>query len=511
MGRIKISKKCTFRKKENNKQIDQLLQRAFNLHRTGKFSEARKAYEEILEVNPQNSDALGNLGLLLHSESQTVNAVEYYQKALALAPQLDHLHYYLGNGLNELGLYEEAIVAYEKALSTRQNSLHTKLNLGLAYKNIGHLTKARDCFESILRQVPDFTQAAYHLGLLSFEQERYQEAADCFASVLSNEADNVDACFNLGLTYKAMGQNDRANYFLQKAAQLAPDDSDIIYNIGVLQKELGDYDKAEATFLKALQIKPDNGICLTDLSILYHIQNRLEEASLFYQRALDVGYHTDAAEHMLAALRGETTAAAPKEYIVDLFNNYAKSFDHCLIHDLHYDIPAQLAQFFQEYCNKPVESALDVGCGTGLSGAPFLSLTRHLTGVDLSSDMLAIAKKKQIYDELHCCEAIDFLQKASNRFSLIIAADVLAYLGQLESFFPAIYKALSPDGFLLFSVERCSGEGYRLRQSGRYAHSKAYIAKLAKQFDFKIRCHQEKGIRKERGEWIPGDIYLLQV
>jgi len=57
---------------------------------------------------------------------------------------------------------------------------------------------------------------------------------------------------------------------------------------------------------------------------------------------------------------------------------------------------------------------LDAGCGTGLCGPSLAPYARRLTGVDLSSGMLARAKEKQVYDALTQAEVkqvIDMLHQ----------------------------------------------------------------------------------------------------
>ncbi|OQX19846.1 MAG: hypothetical protein BWK76_03320 [Desulfobulbaceae bacterium A2] len=510
MASSKAVTKSNYRKKQHKKQTDSLLQQAILLHQRGELAAAEEYYEKVLSVNPKDSDALGNLGLLLHSLGQTSKALGYYQQALAVAPHLGHLHYYLGNGLSETGHNEQAVAAYENALALDHDPHGTLLQLGVCHTQLRQLTSARACFEKILRQDPHCSPARYHLGLLAFNETRYQEAVDCFAAILQDDADNVDACFNLALSHKALGNTPAALAFLHKASEIVPDDADIIYNIGVLHKTLGELDKAESAFLRALATTSDQGIVLTDLAILYHMQNRLEEAKATYKKALAAGYHTEAASHMIAALSGATTEAAPHEYVLDIFNNYAAEFEHSLTCDLQYDIPRKLAEIYKRHGGASLVTALDLGCGTGLAGQFFRDMTDHLTGVDLSENMLALAAGKKVYDQLHCQELVDFLQTRTGTYQLIVAADVFVYLGRLEPLFQAITSAHPHTEYLTFSVERCAGEGYCLRPSGRYAHSIAYISRLAETFAFQVTHRQESGIRKERGEWIPGDLYLLQ-
>ena len=64
-------------------------------------------------------------------------------------------------------------------------------------------------------------------------------------------------------------------------------------------------------------------------------------------------------------------------------------------------------------------------------------------------------------------------------FDLIISADTLVYFGALEAVFDAAYRALRPDGLLIFTVEEAGDDqpetGYRINPHGRYSHSRAYV------------------------------------
>jgi predicted TPR repeat methyltransferase len=61
---------------------------------------------------------------------------------------------------------------------------------------------------------------------------------------------------------------------------------------------------------------------------------------------------------------------------------------------------------------------LDLGCGTGLVRSLLRPLARTLTGVDISSNMLKIARQRRVYDKLVCNELIAFLKMHAKTFDL---------------------------------------------------------------------------------------------
>src|SRR5690606_29734993 len=98
-------------------------------------------------------------------------------------------------------------------------------------------------------------------------------------------------------------------------------------------------------------------------------------------------------------------------------------------------------------------NVLDLGCGTGLTGAAFRAVAGRLVGVDLSPRMLGYAQQRGVYDELQQCDLVEFLQSTDERFDLIVAADVLIYLGDLVRAFEEIGRVLRPGGHWVASAE----------------------------------------------------------
>jgi predicted TPR repeat methyltransferase len=124
--------------------------------------------------------------------------------------------------------------------------------------------------------------------------------------------------------------------------------------------------------------------------------------------------------------------------------------------------------------------------------------------------MVEEAAAKKVYDQLTVGEIVTFLEQNQELFDLIVAADVLIYLGDLDRIFATLATGLAPQGRFLFSSELMEeGEGYRLRPSGRYAHSFSYIKATAARYGFRIISTQSANIRKEKGKWILGELFLI--
>ena len=128
---------------------------------------------------------------------------------------------------------------------------------------------------------------------------------------------------------------------------------------------------------------------------------------------------------------------------------------------------------------------IDVGCGTGLSGVPFRSMSETMFGADLSEKMLARARgrltparggadkgagggggdgvaavraggaQRPVYDRLMHTDGVSALALASADASLdlVVAADVLVYIGDIDALVAAAAGALRRGGLFAFTTE----------------------------------------------------------
>jgi predicted TPR repeat methyltransferase len=213
--------------------------------------------------------------------------------------------------------------------------------------------------------------------------------------------------------------------------------------------------------------------------------------------------------YLLAALSGEPLSRAPDDYIVDYFDRFAKDFDTQLVEVLGYRVPENLHALL-EATGRTFPCILDAGCGTGLAGPLLRSLgTTTLSGVDLAPAMLKKASERQVYDHLVEGNILTFLQQSKERYDLVLAADVLIYVGELTALMPLVAKSLEPGGLFALSIETTDAADLVLLPSGRFAHRMSYIEELSKD-DFIVLQAVPTTIRLEANQPVAGVLVLLQ-
>lgn len=168
---------------------------------------------------------------------------------------------------------------------------------------------------------------------------------------------------------------------------------------------------------------------------------------------------------------------SPASYVRHLFDQFAPDYDHRMLDELAYrapDILRGLADMLVA-AEPGTLDVLDLGCGTGLAGKSFTDLARRLDGVDLSPGMIAHAQHCGIYDELAVADGESFLNEKGRPYDLILAADMLVYLGDLGPLFRGAASCLKPGGLFLFTVEKSLDAEYERGPKRRYRHSEAYL------------------------------------
>ncbi|AOP34276.1 SAM-dependent methyltransferase [Leptospira tipperaryensis] len=137
------------------------------------------------------------------------------------------------------------------------------------------------------------------------------------------------------------------------------------------------------------------------------------------------------------------------------YSGFSTVYD-AVMKDVQYDrwaefILSSFAHHSEKYLPKTV---LDLGCGTCKLWEKFPSSVRF-TGVDSSSEMLEIARKKAITGEFVLSDLLNF-ELENKTFDLILSThDTLNYLkndSELKSAFLRVRRHLAPDGLFFFDL-----------------------------------------------------------
>jgi len=468
----------------------------------------------VSDARQLHDSALGEL-----ANGRPAAAVAALKKALALDANEVAIHNDLGIALQELMRFDEAEAAFRDALRIDPSHAQAQRNLGELLQNRGKLEEARQCFESVLSHArgPISTDIYMRLGAIRWQLGDTAGALGAFEHSVAAAPGlaEAEAHYNLGCAQLESGRLEDAVRSAREAIRLRAGFTDALILCAAGLAATG----APETGADVLRQLSGPEVALAQRYLM--IALRLMSSKLFaparacLERVLRADSGEVMARHLLAALSGANPEHPVDGYVRQLFDASAASFDRELVSKLGYAIPREMVVAVRNVADAPGRpwEVLDLGCGTGLVGVEIAPDSRNLIGFDLAPNMIEHARARNIYTGLRCVELLAGLSEdaaSGRRYDIVTAADVFIYVGRLDAVIPAIHRVLRSGGLFAFSAEALEPmdggdlEGYRLGVMGRYAHSAAYLRRLAAANGFDITLLRSTCIRSEHRRPVQG-------
>ncbi len=443
----------------------------------GRLAESIVLYEQLLQLKPDSAQVQNNLGLAYVAQNRLPEALTCCREAVRLLPNCAEFVNNLGTALSAAGAWDEAIDAHRRALALNPQYAPAWSNLGRAYMVQQQLDDAIRCFQEASALQPENGGVLYHLGTALLRQGKTVEAGDCYRQVLRLQPHNAEAHFQLATVYTAQQRWPEAAASLQNSLAYNANNVQAHAALGdIFYYHLGKYAEALRCYRLVLALSPDNA-----------------RARLFVE-----------------ALSGTSRQAlVPPDYVFDLYNSLAAGFDQNVETRGDWS-PQWLKESLEPGPGAPTLAVLDLGCGTGLCGLQFRAWAKTLIGVDLSPNMLAKARDRGVYDELILSDVLAAVQGRTDTFDLVVASDVLLFLGDLGPLFHAVQRVLRPGGRFAFTVDLLDGaDDYRMSLWVHFAHSRPYLRRLMAETQLQEVSVKEVMFPREGGHSAAGLVMVL--
>ncbi|XP_042401148.1 protein CTR9 homolog isoform X2 [Zingiber officinale] len=281
----------------------------FCRYKLGQFEKARQAFQRVLQLDPENIEALVALGVM---DLQTNEAggirrgMEKMQKTFEIHPYCPVALNYLANHFFFTGQHFLVEQLTETALVVSNHGLmkaHSFYNLARSYHSKGDYEKALRFYMLSVKEInkpQEFVLPYYGLGQVQLKLGDFRSSLSSFEKVLEVYPENCESLKAIGHIYSQLGEIDKAVDTFRKATRIDPKDSgafmelaellissdtgaaldalktarnllkkggqdvqiELLNNIGVLYFDKGEFELAEQTFKEAL----GDGIWLSLLS-----------------------------------------------------------------------------------------------------------------------------------------------------------------------------------------------------------------------------------------------------
>ncbi|MGC8866646.1 MAG: tetratricopeptide repeat protein [Elusimicrobiales bacterium] len=255
----------------------------------GQNDEAKKAYENVLKLDPKNVEAYYQLALL--SSSDTLKSLSYFKKIIEIDPSLasdvyyniavlysfkndtrkveEYIdksikenpkaikpYYFLALWWQEKGDFSKTIEAYKKIVEIEPDNTDVLTKIAELYISTSNYSMAHNYFEKVIEYEPNNKKALWWLALLEENSKRYDKAID-YLSRIDGWQDDIDIVLKMSYYWVMSGSMDKTIGILENAHKKWPDNPTISYYLGLGMMDLGRYADAKRYFELVLSTQPD--------------------------------------------------------------------------------------------------------------------------------------------------------------------------------------------------------------------------------------------------------------
>lgn len=245
---------------DRNARFQKLMQESVDHLRARRWRQGATVLAAAIELDPQSSDAVCNLGVAFYYLGDPQRATVCYLKALELNPKMASSHSNLGQALLALGRNTEAAAHLIKAVELDPKLTDAWVNLGAALNVIG----------------------------------KHAAAAEASRHALELDANNLEAALNLGNAFKQEGMLSEAAHCYRRVIALNPRDARGYNNLGETLRDQGEPTAASRAYEAALAVDPRNPAAFSNLLYLHAFTRDISpEAELALARQFESFLLTD--------------------------------------------------------------------------------------------------------------------------------------------------------------------------------------------------------------------------
>jgi Flp pilus assembly protein TadD len=189
----------------SQQEIRAVLEQGIALQKAGDHDAAANLCRDILDISPDNLDALLLLASVRRSQARFGEALGLYRKLVELDPDRPDVWYNRGNlhaDRNELDAAEES---YRKALALSSHNAGFHANLAIILARLGDETGAMDHYRTALEIDPQHTIANLNLANLLADRGETHSSVALLRKVIALAPNLAEGHYNLALALLRLG------------------------------------------------------------------------------------------------------------------------------------------------------------------------------------------------------------------------------------------------------------------------------------------------------------------
>jgi tetratricopeptide (TPR) repeat protein len=222
----------------------------------GRLQEAAELYQQILQTNPNEPQALSGLAILCYMVGQLEPAAQLMGRAVQVDPNSPEKRLNFSAILAASGKFDEATAEVRQALALK----------------------------------PQFPEAYVNLGNLLSEQNQLDEAIAAFRRAVQFAPQFFEANSNLGTSLMNKGENQEALIYLRRAQSLRPSDPTLLFNLAITLQDCGQYPESQTCYQRSIQLDPSSQAAHVNYAVVLHAMGK---SDLAWQTFFQAGEYCD--------------------------------------------------------------------------------------------------------------------------------------------------------------------------------------------------------------------------
>lgn len=243
---------------------------------------AAKAFNQALQLNPNDARAFSRRGDLRYDKGEAQGAIEDYTQAIRLDPNLANAYYNRGVARYQAGDKQGALDDMNQVLRLTPGDATAYQNRATINRRLNNRQQALEDLDQVVRLTPSSSRAYYNRAVARLDLNDRQGTVEDFNQALSLDPTFVLAYISRAQVRRRLGDREGAIEDLSQALSLKSDDAVAYYTRGLYRRDLGDLGGALEDLQKAAGLfQQQNAIPNYQKAIekVAEVQQRLQQPS----------------------------------------------------------------------------------------------------------------------------------------------------------------------------------------------------------------------------------------
>ena len=201
-------------------------------HNAQNYEAAIACYKKCLSINPDNKDAINNLGIVYYNQSLNYynkkdydKCIEYCKTSLKYDPKNANSYYMIGTAQKEQKKYNESIATYQSAVKLSDKPADIYAAIAWVYNDLHDNKNKLVYMKKAVELAPKQAEYQFHCGKFKQEvsTEEFKTAIENYNKAIELKADYTEAYTERAAFYMTFQQFDKALPDLEKAKELGAD------------------------------------------------------------------------------------------------------------------------------------------------------------------------------------------------------------------------------------------------------------------------------------------------